>query len=351
MSNNLPQNKNNDEVDILVLFDYFGRSIRGFFNFLLNIIKGIFSFFIYALKPFIRNFKLIVLVMLVAAVLGYVLQRTQRNVYTSQMLVKPYFDSKFQLVTNIKYYNTLINEGEYDQLMQVFNISEDDAKQIIRFDINTGPENENDKIIQYDIFLRSIDSTRAQNISFEEFVENRSIYSGDVFEIGAFSYKKDIFRSLEAGLNNTFTNSFSMKKREKRDLLLSIERERIVASIKQVDSLQKVYINVMDEEATSKQGAYTTKDGMTFVQEKTKTREYDLLKESMTLKQDLSKLDSQKVEDDVYFDTLSSFQDTGARYTTIWKKNVFVFPLIAFVALCFAFLIRNTIKFISKYEA
>ncbi|MCX7546575.1 hypothetical protein OS188_01260 [Xanthomarina sp. F1114] len=352
MSNNLPeQNKNNEEVDILILFDYFGKSINRVINFFLNILKGIFSFFIYALKPFVRNFKLIVLIMLVSAILGFIYQRTQDDVYTSQMLVQPYFDSKYQLVTNIKYYNALINERDYGQLTDIFNIDEDEAKKIISFDINSGPENENDKIIQYDQFLKSIDSTRAQNISFEEFVENRSIFSGDVFEIEVFSHKKDIFRSLEEGLNNTFTNTYSVKKREKRDSLIAIERHRITSSIKQVDSLQKVYINLMGDEANSKQGAYTTKDGMTFIQERTKTREYDLLKESMELKKALSELDAQKVEEDVYFDTLSSFQDTGAKYTSIWNMYILIFPLAAFVLLCAAFLIRNLIKFISNYEA
>src|SRR5690606_15468570 len=218
MSTNLPeQNKNNEEVDILILFDYFGRSISKAINFFLNIIKGIFSFFIYALKPLVRNFKLIVLIMLVSAILGYVFQRTQPDVYTSQMLVKPYFDSKYQLVTNIRYYNALINEKDYDQLTEIFSISDEEAEQIISFDINSGPENENDKIIQYDLFLKSIDSTRAQRITFEQFVENRSIYSGDVFQIEVYSYKKDIFRSLEEGLNTTFTNTYSVKKMQKRD--------------------------------------------------------------------------------------------------------------------------------------
>ncbi|MEO8934809.1 MAG: Wzz/FepE/Etk N-terminal domain-containing protein [Xanthomarina sp.] len=352
MSSNLPeQNKNNEEVDILILFDYFGKGIKNIFDFFLNIIKGIFSFFIYALKPLIRNFKLIVLIMFVAAIAGYVYQKTQRNVYTSQMLVQPYFDSKYQLVTNIKYYNALINEEDYAQLTDIFSISEEDAKEIINFDINSGPENENDKIVQYDLFLKSLDSSRTRRISFEEFVNNRSIYSGDVFQIEVFSYKKDIFRSLEEGLNNTFTNTYSVKKREKRDSLISIERQRILSSIKQVDSLQRVYINVLRNDETSNQGAYTIKDGMTFIQEKTKTKEYELLKESIELKKALSQLDSKKVEEDVYFDTLSSFQDTGAKYSTISRKHVFIFPLTAFLILCFGFLIRNAIRFISKYEA
>jgi hypothetical protein len=335
----------------LILFDYFGKGLNKVYNFFFSIFKGIFSGIIYALKPLVRNFKLILLIVLVATILGYIVQKSQPEIYNSQMLVKPYFDSKYQLITNIRYYNALISEKDLGQLTEIFRISEEDAEKLISFEIHPGPENENDQVVQYDKFVKSIDSVRAQDISFDDFIENRSIYSGDIFEIDVTSYKKDIFRSLEEGLNFTFTNTYSVKKMQKRDSIITIERQRILASIKQVDSLQNVYIGVMGEEATTNQGAYTTKDGMTFIQEKTKTKEYELLKESMTLREALSKLDSQKVEEDVYFDTLSSFQDTGARYSTIWNKYVLIFPLIAFVLFCAVLMIKNIIRFISKYEA
>jgi hypothetical protein len=351
MSDNLPQNRNNEEVDLLILFDYFGKSLNKVYNFFFNIFKGIFSGIIYALKPLVRNFKLIIIIIITTAVLGYIVQKSQPEIYNSQMLVKPYFDSKYQLITNIMYYNALISEKDYKQLTEIFGISVEDAEKIISFEIHPGPENENDQVVQYDRFVKSIDSVRAQDISFDEFIENRSIYSGDIFEIDVTSYKKDIFRSLEEGLNTTFTNTYSVKKMQKRDSLISIERQRILASIKQVDSLQDVYIGVMGEEATSNQGAYTTKDGMTFIQEKTKTKEYELLKEGMALRQALSQLDSQKVEEDVYFDTLSSFQDTGARYSSIWNMYVLIFPLLAFVIFCVVLIIKNLIRFISNYEA
>jgi hypothetical protein len=285
-----------------------------------------------------------------AMALGVVLQLTQKDIYESQMLVKPYFDSKFQLVTNINYYNALIGERDYNQLNSIFGIDEESAKQIIEFEIHPGPENENDKIIQYDSFVKSIDSVRAQEISFEEFIENRSIYSGDIFEINVKSFKKDIFRSLEKGLNTTFTNTYSVKKMQKRDSLISIERKRITASIKEVDSLKKVYLKVMEEESKTKQGSYTTKDGLSFIQEKTKTREYDLLQEENKLREELSKLDAQKVEEDVYFDTLSSFQDVGAKYTSILNLYALILPALAFILLCLIYLVSKLIKYVKNYE-
>ncbi|RSK41527.1 YveK family protein [Mangrovimonas spongiae] len=351
MSDKLPQQQqNSEEVDLGQLFNMIGNLFTRLFNFIGSIFKAIFSVFIYALQAVFKNFKLIAIVMILAAIIGFVLQRTQKDVYESQMLVKPYFDSKFQLVTNINYYNALIGERDYNQLTALFDINEDEAKQIIGFEIHPGPENENDQLVQYDKFLKGLDSILAQEVDFEEFLENRSIYSGDIFEINVKSFKKDIFRSLEEGLNSTFTNTYSVKKMQKRDSLIAIDRRQILASLKDVDSLQKVYLSVMEEESKSKQGSYTTKDGMSFIQEKTKTREYELLEEENKLRKALAKLDAQKVEEDVFFDTLSSFQDVGAKYTSIWNRYVLIFPALAFVLLCLVYLIRRLTKYVLSYE-
>jgi hypothetical protein len=220
MSKNLQeQNKPNnpsEELDLIMLFNLIGNVFSRFFKFIGSIFKAIFSVVIYALKAIVDNFKIITISMFVAAIIGFGIEMLQPNVYSSQMLVKPYFDSKYQLVTNINYYNALIKEKDFNQLKELFEIDKDDAEQILSFEINPGPETENDRIVQYDEFIKSIDSIRAQDISFDDFVENRSIYTGDIFEINVMSGKKDIFRSLEKGLNSTFTNTYSKKKMQKK---------------------------------------------------------------------------------------------------------------------------------------
>jgi len=350
MSKNLPEQKSSDEVDLGQLFNALGSVFVKLFNFVNSVFKSIFSVLIYTLKAIIVNIKVISTIVILAAILGYALEKTKQEVYTSQMLVKPYFDSKFQLVTNINYYNALIGEKDYKQLTQIFDINDEEAKQLIQFEIHPGPENENDQIKQYDSFLKELDSVRAQEVEFDEFLENRSIYSGDIFEINVQSFKKDIFRSLEDGLNSTFTNTYSIKKMQKRDSLIAIKKQRILSSIKVVDSLKQVYVNVMEEESKSQDGSYTTRDGLSFIQEKTNTKEYELLKEEINLRKELSELESQKVEEDVFFDTLSSFQDVGAKYTTIWERYSIIFPFLAFLVLSVIYLAVKAIKYVKSYE-
>ncbi|MEZ4796970.1 MAG: hypothetical protein R2785_07350 [Flavobacteriaceae bacterium] len=346
---NTPQN-NSEEVDLGQLFNFIGDAFNKLFRFFGSIIMYVFNLIVFSAKAVVKNYKIIFISMVLASILGYIYEKTKPDVYSSQMLVKPYFDSKYQLVTNINFYNALIGERDYKQLTEIFSINEEDAEKILEFEINPGPETENDRLVQYDKFVQSLDSVRAQEVSFDDFIDNRSIYSGEFFEISVKSYKKDIFRSLEEGLNSTFSNTYSTKKMEKRDSILAIERQTILSSLKEIDSLKKVYINVMLEESKSKDGSYTTKDGLSFIQEKTDTKEYDLLDKEISLKSKLSKIDAQQVEEDVFFDTLSSFQDVGAKYSTIYQKYSIIFPILTFAILCIVYLMTKAVRFVNKYE-
>ena len=350
MSKELQQAPESEEVDLGQLFKMIGNMFDRLFRFVGGIFKAVFSVIIYVLKAIITNFKIIVIAMVVAGVIGFVVEKVKRPVFTSSMLVKPYFDSKFQLVTNIKYYNALIEDKDFKQLSSLFNIEEAYGEEIIEFEINPGPETENDRILEFEGFIKQVDSTRANDIYFEEFIENRSIYSGSLYEIGVKSFKKDIFRSLEEGLNSTFTNTYSVKKMEKRDSLIAIDKSRILKSLKQVDSLQKVYIKVLQEESGNNQGTVTLKDGMSLVQERVNTREYELLDKELQLRQQLAQLESQKVEEDVFFDTLSSFQDVGSEDSSLWSKYTLIFPLVALILLTLVFLLKKLIRFVNTYE-
>ena len=351
MSKDLPQPPQSEEVDLGQLFKLIGNAFDRLFKFIGSIFKAVFSVVIYTLKVVIDNFKLIALAMVIAGAIGYGLEKSKSDVYASEMLVKPYFDSKYQLVTNINYYNALIAAQDYNQLETIFKIDEEATQSLLEFEINPGPETENDRILQYERFIVAIDSVRAQNISFQDYIENRSVYSGDVFQISVKSHKKDIFRSLEDGLNSTFTNTYSVKKMQKRDSLISLDKERVRNSLIQVDSLKQVYIKVMQSESTSNNTPVTLKDGgMAMVQERVKTREYELLDKELQLRQELTRLESQQVEEDVYFDTVSSFQDVGYAYSTIYNKYSLFFPILTFILLSLIFMTYRVVKFVKSYE-
>jgi hypothetical protein len=346
---NTPQNSS-EEVDLIALFKLFGNAIIRFFNFITSIFKAVFSVLIYSIKAVIDNIKIIAIVTVLFAILGYGLEKVSTKVYSSQMLVKPYFDSKYQLISNIDYFNSLLANSDYEKLTGIFEISEEDSKQIMGFEIEAGPESENEKLQEYSQFLKTIDSTMAQEMSFEAFIENRDIYASATYSITVSSTKKDIFKSLETGLNSSFENTYSEKKMKKRDSLIYIEKQNILSTLASVDSLQKVYLDVLKEESKSNSNKISLGEGFTLEPDKSRTREFELLNKEIELKRELGDLDKLKVEEDVFFDTISGFQEIGNISQNFLKKYSFVLPILGILALCLIFLTNKVIKFVKSYE-
>lgn len=351
MSNNSSNHQNNEEVDLGQLFNAIGRVFDRFINFITSIFKSIFTVIIYLIKDVILNFKLIVGVLLLAGIAGFTIEKIKPPVYNSEMLVKTYFDSKYQLVTNINYFNALLADKDYTTLSKIFKLeNEESAAQLVNFEIEAGPETENDRIVQFDEFVKSIDSIRAQEITYDDFIENRDIHSGNFFIIRVESYQKDIFTSLEQGLNTSFDNAYSTKKMEKRDSMLAIQKQNLEASIEEVKQLQQIYISVLEEEAQSTKASIALGEGFPLQQEKSETKEYQLLNQEIKLRDELRKLEEQKIEENVFFDVISGFQLIGNQADDILKKYSLVFPAIAFILLVLVYFSRKTIKFVLNYE-
>lgn len=353
MSNNLPeQNKNNEEVDLGQLFNVIGNAFNRLINFIASIFKAIFSVIIYTIKALIVNFKIIIIVMLLAGVLGYVLERSRPTVYSSSMLVRPYFDSKFQFVTNMGYYNALLANKNYETIAELFEISEEEANEIAGFEIEPGPETENEKIVEYHAFLKTLDSSRRDDVSYKEFVDNRSIYSGDIFKISVMSYQDNIFTKLEGGINRAFTNDFSFKKKQKRDSLLTIQKNNIVTQLTQVDSLQKIYIKVLESDSKSKTNEFSLGgESFSIGKDRGNTKEYELLEKEISLRNQLRDLQEKRVDEDAFFDVISNFQKVGERTTKWQDKYSLIFPILAFVLLCLLYIARRIVIYVQNYEA
>jgi len=356
MSKELPSNKNtSEEVDLIVFFNLIGSVFTRFYNFIGSILKSIFSIVIYTIKTFVVNWKLIIGVIIVAGVAGFFLEQKKPKVYSSDMLVRPYFDSKFQLVTNINYFNALIANKDYETLDGIFNDNNPnekiDVKEIKSFEIEPGPETENDKILQYQGFLQALDSAKTGgDLSYEDYVENRSIYSGDLFLIIAESYKKDIFNGLEHGINSAFNNEFSERKKTKEKQLYDLERQNILENLKEVDSLQRIYISVLQEETKNPNKDFKIAAGISLQQEKSGTKEYELLEKEISLREQLRRLEEEVLSKDVFVDVISSFQRVGNREIKLLERYSLIFPAMAFLLLCLVFLSSKIVNYAINYD-
>lgn len=351
MTNNPSNNQQNtsEEVDLGQLFKIIGQLFDRFFNFIGSIFKAIFSVFIYALKAIIVNFKLIAAVIVVSALLGFGLEKTKPTTYKSQMLVKPYFDSQYEMITNVRNLNSLVSTQRYETLAELFKMDVDEVKAIAGIEINPGPESENDQYRAYDEYVKSIDTVSGIELTFKQYISNRSIYEYRIYEISVLSNKKDIYKGLENGIIESFNTEYSKNKMKKRDQVIEIQRENLLTSIREIDSLQNVYIKVLEDENKTGGNVIELAEGLTIGKDKTTTKEFELLSQELLLRDALKELEEEKILEDVPFEVLSGFQAIGNKASII-EKYVVVFPAIAFLLLCLVFLTNKLVKFVNKYE-
>ncbi|WGD35781.1 hypothetical protein [Olleya sp. YS] len=351
MSKELPSKpNNNEEVDLIVFFNLIGAAITKVLNFFYNILKRFFSALMYALKVLFKKWKIVLGVLVLAAILGYGLEKIKPKTYSTSMLVEPYFNSKYQLVNNIDYFNALIKNEDKQSLKSIFKVEDAIIDEILAFEIEPGPETENDRLLQYEDFISKLDSVRAQQYSFEDFIENRSVYSGRYFLIKAYASKPNIFKDLEEGILSSFVNNYSNKAMKRRDELLVVQKENLEEQLKQVKELQKVYIDVIEKESDSKQSSLKVGDISISGSDKQNTKEYELLREEQRIRNDLKQLEEKKIQEDVIFEVISSFQEVG-NVSRTWKdRYMFIFPIISFVLLILYFISKKVITFTLNYE-
>lgn len=351
MSKEFKRNDSTDELDLIQIFNFIGNGIKNIFIAIGRLFQEIFYLILLLLKTILVHIRIIVVVLILSVILGYIIERLEPPVYTSEMLVKPYFDSKYQLVSNITYYNALIDDKNYEILSNIFSIEKEDAKSLIKFDIDPGPETKNDQIREYDAFIKSIDSLRAQDISFEDFVDNRDLYNGEIFLVEVASLKKDIFKNLEKGFYSTFENNFAIEKKRKRDSLLQNKKENYIKSIEDIDSLQKVYIGVLKDESKNNINNFRLSEGLLpMQQEKSQTKEFELFNRRVQMRDSIRAIDGMKIDENTYFDIVSGFQEVGTKNNELKNKYSIVLPIISFIILCLIFIVFRTIKYVNRYE-
>lgn len=359
--------KTNEEIDLLQLFNYFESKIKGIFNGIFSVFKKIFSVIIYFLQSLQNNIKILAPILVLAIALGIFLDKTEEKKYSSEMLVQPYFEAKYQLYANIEYYNSLLADKDYETLKNIFGIELEQAKKIKGFEMYPGPETENQLRKEYydfveDITLKNSSSLETDEeetkpkvvleVSFEEFVKGRSIYSSDKFMIKAVSTQKDIFQHLEEGLNKSFDNQYSKKNMKKRDSVITLRRMAVQKQIDQIDSLQVVYIDAFKENVKASTAQIEVNEsGFALADSKVETKEFQLLEKKTKLIEELRELEESKVVEDTFFDVIASFPKIGKLESQkIYLKKKILLPALAFVLFVFYLLGIKFYTFIKNYE-
>lgn len=346
--NNTDKNSS-EEVDLGQLFRAIISLFRQLFSGVSNFLLKIYSLFIHALKLVIEYYKVVIPVILISFLIGLFKETKSNPQYSSKMLVKTFFDSKYQLIDNLNYYNTLIENNNLEELEKIFKIDTNELASLISFKIEAGLETRNDLLKYYDKYVKEIDTSMTELITFDEFIKNRELVSGNLFDISVVSEKRDIFKKLEPGLKKSFANEYSVKIKQKRDSIIQVKKESIEEQIIDINRLKKTYVEVLELE--SKNPNLNLSYGqLPLTEQVSKTKEFELLNKELELKNSLRMLNEQKINTDEYYEILSSFQEVGSKHQTLTTNFKIIYPIYSLIALFLIFGIWKFVIYVKNYE-
>src|SRR5690606_29161435 len=171
MSKESPQPQHSEEVDLGQLFKLIGNAFDRFFKFIGSIFKGVFGIVILFLIFIQKNFIKLAIVGVIGLAIGFYLDIIKKPSYVSTMVVEPNFNSVQQLYNNISFYNELAQAEDSIALADAFGITKKEARTIKRFRVESYSD-ENQKVLLFDKFVRSLDTTTQKTINMEAYLRN-----------------------------------------------------------------------------------------------------------------------------------------------------------------------------------
>lgn len=346
MSTNQKQQNNEEEVDLGSLFIIIGKGFSKFFNFIGSIFKGIFDFLIEILLFLKKNFIKIGLSTIFGAVCGFLLQSNSPEKYGSELLLEPNFKSVMQLYNNIQFYNDLVKQKDTIGLVNTFNLSKEDAASLKKFTVEP-IVNDNDIINGYDEFITEVDTATVSSYSFEEFKASFSNYDYKIHKVQVISEKNNVFKKLENKIISSIVENKYFKRlkeltNENLNRTDSVYRENLA----QIDSLRKVYMTVMIEEA-KKQSTGTSID---LGGEKRTTKELELFETNRRINSDLKDLADQKAAEFEVINVISNFQPVGYEIKGVTKNYIFILGALSAALMIVFLLLLKLNKFLENYK-
>jgi hypothetical protein len=340
------KSNNEEEVDLGSLFVIIGKGFSNFFNFIGNIFKGIFHFLITILIFLRENILKIGIAGFIGLIAGFFLEVKTPKKFESEMLLKPNFESTRQLYNNVNYYNDLVKQKDTVSLQKIFNLDKKTAASLEEFEIEPIITNR-DIINAYDNLIESVDTLTIKSYVYEAFENSFTIYDYEVHKLNVTAKENDVFNKLgdviiSSVVNNNYFKRLKKLTNENLNRTDSLYRQNLT----QIDSLRKVYMEVMIEEA-KKTTAGTNID----LGGKNKTtKELELFTTNKVINQDLKNIASQKATEYEVINVLSSFQPIGAEIKGVTKNYAFLLMVLGAGLMVLFLLLRQLNAYLENYN-
>jgi hypothetical protein len=346
MSTNQPQKSTEEEVDLGSLFVIIGRGFSKFFNFIGSIFTGIFHAIILMLIFIKENILKIGIATIIGIIAGVFLEVQSPKRYASELLIEPNFKSSLQLYNNVNYYNDLVKQKDTLKLQETFNLTKAEAASLKKFEIQA-IKNEKDIVNAYDELILAVDTLTIKSYEFEQFKAAFTNFDYKVHKVTVTASKSNVFEKLDdVIISSVVKNKYFNRLKELTNENLNITDSVYKENLAQIDSLRKVYMQVMLDEAKKEQSGTNIDLGG---QNQT-SKELELFETNRKIISDLRYIANEKSKKYEVINVISNFQPIGYEIKGIAKNYVFQLGAFGAGLMIFFLLLLKLNVYLNNYK-
>ena len=310
MSKDLQQQPQSEEVDLGQLFKLIGNAFSNLFAFIGGFFKNIFLGFVWFIFFVKKHFIKLIAAGVIGVILGFVQEKTSEPIFKSYITIKQNYNVGEGLYNSIDYYNDLLGNQDYEALEGALNIDSISSASILDFEIKS-VLSENEKLKEYDTYIKTLDSTVAATVNYELFIQNDKDYKHAIQQISVKSKSRNNFETVfDNIIKNIQSNKYFIRERFKDLKELKAREQNLKEALAKSDSLQvtykKVLENVLKENSKSEIGI--TFEGSNQID---KTKELELYKSDLELRRELVGIAREIDDKEEIVEVISSKQDSG----------------------------------------
>ncbi|MBJ7879671.1 hypothetical protein [Gelidibacter salicanalis] len=347
MNKDLPPSQPSEEVDLGQLFKLIGNVFDRFFRFIGRIFTGIFGVILLFLFFIQKHFLKFIIVVVAGVIIGAIIDIKKEPEYISTMVIEPNFNSVQQLYNNIAFYNELAKANDFLSLSEALDITDEEALSIREFSVESYSD-ENQKIILFDQFVRSLDSTTQKAIDMKAYLENFNSLDARFHTISVIASDNTVAKKIQPAIISSISNNsyFNLQK-DISDSNIKLQDSLYKKQITEIDSLQLLYKRVMLREAERAVQGTNISLGEQGTQN---NKELSLINKMEELKLGLVELNEERGNKSSILNVISDFPRKGVREKGLLKSYKFLVPAILLILTVLTLLLVSLNTYLKNYK-
>lgn len=355
MSTNLPEQQPSEEIDLGQLFKLIGNAFNRFFRFIGSIFNALFLAFVWLVFFSKKHVLKLVIAGVIGAAIGFVKNKTERKLYNSTAIIKQNYNTGEHLFNTLEYYNSLVAQKDSIEVSKLLDITASRSNDIAGFEMESNLT-ENQKLKLYNEYVKDLDSVLASTVRYEDYLENSKDYDYNIQRITLKSFTKANFNDvLLKVIHNIDSSEFFINEKEKRINKLNNTDSAIEESLKESQTLQEVYKEVLKQPLEELPAGASTNIAIGGTKDNNVTKEYELFSKDLELKRELVENESKRKDLEEIIEIVS-IQDGDATLDNKAKlfgiETSWIVSLAIKITLVFyvILLLLEFLKFLERYK-